>query len=183
MSFCNQVPKSSKFRAHRSLIITSPSPLPRPPGCLGSSSTSCPESSSEGCFAGRPVESLESYLDGNSASCSERSSESYRASCGESRSPSCSADCPAICPESSPESKPPGNPASNLPGNSESYWEGCPACCLGNPRCSSVKRSDLGGSLLQLDDLADSLSLRLCLAHEVHSRRQRPHIIRPGSQV
>lgn len=122
MSSCDQARKSANFSIHRSLLITSLSPLSRPPGCL----VNCP--------AGYPLENPESYPDRNPGSYSagypEENSESYPGSRGEGSSADCSADSPANRPGSNSESNLPDNPENNLPSYSESCWVDCPAGCL-----------------------------------------------------
>ncbi len=153
----SQARKSANFTILNSLFTIPESPLPRPPGCLGGSSASCPGSSPEDCSAGCPVESLASCLDGNSAGystgCSESCSVSCPASCGEKSSPSCSAECPENCPESSPESNPADSSENRLENSRENCWADCPADCLGGSRCGSVNRPAASMPLLQLDDL------------------------------
>jgi hypothetical protein len=73
MSPCSQAWKCSNFVIVNWLFVILAPPLPRPPGYLGGSRASCPDSSSAGRSAGYLVGNPESYPDGNPASYPERS--------------------------------------------------------------------------------------------------------------
>jgi len=187
------------------LFVILLSPLSHLPGYSGSYPASNLERNSAGCSAGNPVRNPESHLVCYSVSYSAGYPERNSASCPESSRESnwedSSSDCSENCPASSPESNLPSNEAGNPLSYSESYPADSPASCLGNfgqsPACLAVIRlcsplptpySRLPPALPRHHDLADSDSSSLLtppcsLAHKVHSRRQRAHVIRARLKV
>ncbi len=149
MSSWNQAPSCSNFVIGNWLLDISSPPLPRPPGCLGSSSPSCPESSSDDCSAGYPERNPESCVDGCSVGYSAGYPEENSASCRESCRESCSPSCSAV----SPENRSAGSPESSLPSNSERNWESYSEGCRANrlpgafPNLESPSEHDLSHSL------------------------------------
>ena len=177
----NQAPESPKFSIHRSLLVARESPLPRPPGYSARYSPSCPESSLAGRSAGYPVRNPESYLVCYSVNCGasylEMNSASCSESCGDRCSASCSAGCPASCSGSSPQSSLSSSGAGSPLSYSESYPASCSVSCL---------ESLSAGSLPRHHDLADRSHVprpSSLAPDEIHPRRQRPHVIRARPQV
>ena len=124
MSPRNQAPKSSKFRAQRSLLIVSVSPLSRPPGYLVKYAVKCPESNLADYSPHCPVRNQESYLDDYPASYwasyLPENPASSREDCRDGNSADYAADCPDNRPVRNPESNREHNGADNSPDDSES---------------------------------------------------------------
>jgi hypothetical protein len=185
----NRTRKSANFSILNSLFTLPVSPLPRSPGYLVNCPASYPESNRAGYSPRYPVRNPAGYLGGYPASYRAgylaENLVSYPAGYPDSNSASSPADCPDNRLERNPES----SRESNGADYSESYWADSLPNCLAGYRESfdsrPVCRAAAGTKLVQLDDLADSLglSLRLGHPHKVHSRCQRPHIIRAGMKV
>ena len=131
------------------------------------------EGNPDDCLPGYPENRRESYLPGNLENCWESYRDSYSAGSSPNRSEDSSEDNPGSnlpdCWADSPENRSEGRSVDRLPGN------------LAGSVPNSTRR------LLGQDDLANGLRLEACglwlFSYEVHSRRQRPHIIRARLQV
>lgn len=166
MSASNSPRKSPKFFTRRSLISASLSTLPRPPGCLVNYAVDYPQGNRAGHSPSYPVRNPESYSGGCPASywarCLAENPASSREDCPDSNSAGYCADRPDGHPDENPES----NLVSNGAGHSESHsvdsLSDYSRSYLESFDLRPVCRAAAGTTLLQLDDLADSVALEAC---------------------
>ena len=163
----NQAPKCPNFVISNQLLGILLSPLPHSPGYLVRYRVNHPASNRADYSPRYPVRNPAGYLDDYPASYWAGHLPKNLVSYSEGYPDSNPAGYPANCPDSSPESNPESSWADNLPDYSESNpvdclpdcWEGYSGSFDSGPVC----RTTATATLLQFDDLADSLCLRLCL--------------------
>ena len=191
MSSSNPALKCPKLVISSWLLVILRSPLSHPPSYLVKCWAGCSESDQAGYSPRNQVRNTESYVGGYPASFWAGHPPENPASSREDRVDSNSARYSADCPDNRGER----NPESNWEDNGADYSESCsvsslPDCLASYPESFDSRpacRAAAAIWLLQLDDLPDCLWLEACglglFPHEVHARRQPPHVIRAGMEV
>jgi len=178
MSSSNRGPKSANLHVFNTLVAVAESTPSHSLGCLVNCRAIRPAGNLAGCFPRHAG----GHSDRHSVCCQAgyvpenlASSRENHLDCNSSGH---SADYPDSHPAGNTESSPLSSGADNPPDSSADHLVNSLPGCLDSYPANSLPRQD---------DLPDSgsslLSAPSSLTDEVHSRRQRPHVVRSGMQI